>query len=120
MPIYSDIYYSNGTKRYPLTAKISIRNISLIDSAYLLSVYYDSYGNRLKDYIDTTFLISPLESIEFVVEDEENVGGAGAKSYSNQLFIQSIMIGTYEQQGISFTTEAIVIYSSGKDQVLKQ
>ena len=39
----------------------------------------------------------------------------GAKSYSNQLFIQSVMIGTYEQQGISFATEAIVIDSSRKD-----
>ena len=124
VPIYSDIYYSNGTKRYPLTATISIRNISLTDSAYLLSaVYYDSYGNRLKDYVDSTFLISPLESIEFVVEDIENIGGAGANfiiewgaiNYSDQLFIQSIMIGTYEQQGISFTTEAIVISSSMKD-----
>ena len=124
VPIYSDIYYSNGTKRYPLTATISIRNISLTDSAYLLSaVYNDSYGNMLKDYVDSTFLISPLESIEFVVEDVENVGGAGAnfiiewgaKTYSNQLFIQSVMIGTYEQQGISFTTEAITIYSSGQD-----
>jgi hypothetical protein len=124
VPIYSDIYYSNGTKRYPLTATISLRNISLTDSAYILSaVYYDSYGNRLNDYVDSTFLVSPLESIEFVVEDVENVGGAGAnfiiewgaKSYSNQLLIQSVMIGTYEQQGISFTTEAIVINSSRKD-----
>lgn len=124
VPIYSDIYYSNGTKRYPLTATISIRNISLTDSAYLLSaIYYDSYGNRLKDFVDSTFLVSPLESIEFVVEDVENVGGAGANfiiewgatTYSNQLFIQSVMIGTYEQQGISFATDAIVIYSSGKD-----
>jgi hypothetical protein len=124
VPIYSDIYYQNGTKRYPLTATISIRNISLIDSAYLLSaVYYDSYGNRLRNFVDSTFLISPLESIEFVVESIENIGGAGANfiiewgatKYSSQLFIQAIMIGTYEQQGISFTTDAKVIYSSNQD-----
>jgi len=124
VPIYSDIYYDNGTKRYPLTVTISIRNISMVDSSYLLSaVYYDSYGNRLKDYIDSTFLVSPLESIEFVVEAEENIGGAGANfiiewgatNYSNQLLIQSIMIGTYEQQGISFTSEAKVIKSSSKE-----
>lgn len=121
VPIYSDIYYDNGTKRYPLTATISIRNISLVDSAYLLSaVYNDSYGNKLKDYIDSAFLVSPLESIEFVVEAEEDIGGAGANfiiewgatNYSNQLIIQSIMIGTYEQQGISFTSEAKIIKSS--------
>lgn len=120
VPIYSDIYHKNGTKRYPLTVTISIRNISMVDSAYLLSaVYNDSYGNRLFDYVDSTFLISPLESIEFVVEEVENIGGAGANfiiewgatNYTNQLLIQSIMIGTYEQQGISFSSDARVVKS---------
>ena len=76
----------------------------------------------MNDYVDSTFLVSPLESIEFVVEEVENIGGAGANfiiewgatNYSNQLLIQSIMIGTYEQQGISFTSEAKVIKSSSK------
>ena len=42
------------------------------------AVYNDSYGNRLCDYVDSTILVSPLESIEFVVEGRENIGGAGA------------------------------------------
>ena len=64
-----------------------------------------------------TLLLLPMESIEFVDEDGEKAGGAGANfiiecaatNYSNQELIQSIMIGAYRQQGISFLTEAKVI-----------
>lgn len=80
-------------------------------------MYYDSYGKAIHSYLDSTLLLSPLESIELVVEEKDTEGGAGANfiiewaatSYSDQLLIQSIMIGTYSQQGISFLTGAKVI-----------
>lgn len=118
LPVYSDIYHQDGTRRYPMTITVSIRNTSLVDSAYiLLTEYHDSYGKLLHSYIDSTILLSPLESIEFVVEEKENSGGAGANfiiqwaapNYSDQLLIQSVMISTSGQQGISYLTEAKVI-----------
>lgn len=123
VPIYSDIYHSDGTQRFLLTSTVSIRNTSITDSAYLIHAsYYDSYGKLLKIYVeDSVILLSPLESIEFVVEEMENIGGAGAnfivdwaaKTYTNQLLIQSVMIGTSYQQGISFITDAKIIKQEG-------
>jgi len=118
LPVYSDIYHLDGTKRFLLTATISIRNITLHDSAYVLSANYnDSYGKLLRQFIERPILLKPLESIEFVIEDKEKKGGAGASFLVNwggnkattQLLIQSIMIGTAAQQGLSFTSEAKVI-----------
>jgi len=118
VPVYSDIYHRDGTFRFSLTTTISIRNTSIIDSVYLLKAdYYDSYGTELAEYIDSTILLTPLESIEFVVHEDEKAGGAGANfiidwaatNYSDQLLIQSVMIGTYGQQGISFITNAKVV-----------
>ncbi len=118
LPVYSDIYERDGTSRFMLTTTVSIRNTSLSDTAYLLSVtYYDSYGRKLTDYIKSTVLLSPLESIEFVVEEVEKLGGAGANfiidwaatNYSDQLLVQAVMISTHGQQGISFLAEAKVI-----------
>jgi len=118
LPVYSDIYYDDGTKRFPITVTVSLRNTSLTDSAYVLSAkYFDSYGKQLHTYIDSTLLLSPLESVELVVEEVEKAGGAGANfiiewaatKYNNQMLIQSIMIGTYGQQGVSFLSEAKVI-----------
>jgi hypothetical protein len=124
LPVYSDIYYQDGTRRFPITATVSIRNTSLADSAYILSAtYHDSYGKLLHSYIDSTLLLSPLESIELVVEEEENEGGAGANfiiewaatKYADQLLIQSVMISTYGQQGVSFLSEAKVIKRETRD-----
>lgn len=118
VPVYSDIYHRDGTRRFQLTTTLSIRNISLTDSAYILkATYHDSYGKKLATYVDSAILLIPLESIEFVVSDREIVGGAGAnfiinwggRVFSDQVFIQAVMIGTYSQQGISFTTNSKVI-----------
>lgn len=118
VPVYSNIYDRDGTKKFMLTTTISIRNTSFIDSAILLSAtYHDSYGKILSEYIDSSLLVSPLESIEFVVEEFEKVGGAGANfiiewaatRYSDQLMIQAIMISSQGQQGISFLSEARII-----------
>jgi hypothetical protein len=118
LPVYSDIYYQDGTKRFPITATVSIRNTSLSDSAFILSAsYYDSYGKIIRSYLDSTLLLSPLESIELVVEENESEGGAGAnfiigwgaEKYADQILIQSVMISTYGQQGVSFLSEAKII-----------
>lgn len=118
VPVFSDIYHLDGTKRFLLTITVSVRNISLKDSAYILNaVYNDSYGKQLRSFVAKTVLLKPLESIEYVIEDAEDKGGAGASfilewggsKYSNQMLIQSIMIGTTGQQGISFTAKGEVI-----------
>ena len=118
VPVYSDIYHLDGTKRFLLTTTVSIRNISLKDSAYVLNaVYNDSYGKQLRSFVSKSILLKPLESIEYVIEDAEDKGGAGASfiiewggsKNSNQMLIQSVMIGTSGQQGISFTAKGEVI-----------
>lgn len=124
LPVYSDIYFDDGTKRFPITATVSLRNTSLTDSAFVLSArYYDSYGKMLHTYIDSVLLLSPLESVELVVEEGEKAGGAGANfiiewaatKYTNQMLIQSVMISTYGQQGVSFLSEAKVIQRKNRE-----
>lgn len=121
VPVYSDVYFRDGTRRFKLTVTLSIRNTSMVDSAYVLqATYYDSYGNVLSEYLKSTLLLCPLESVEFVVEEDEQVGGAGANfvvkwgatRYSDQMLIQSVMISTYGQQGMSFMSNSKIIESS--------
>lgn len=123
IPIYSDIYHIDGTKRFLLTATLSIRNTSLTENAYVFDARYnDSYGKELRRYLDKTILLKPLESIEYVVEHSEDEGGAGASFIirwgadkgTGQLLIQAVMTGTSNQQGLSFMTEAKKIDSREK------
>lgn len=115
VPVYSDIYHRDGTRRFSLTVTLSIRNNSQVDSAYIISAdYHDSYGTFLHGYVDSTIILTPLESIEFVVDEKQITGGAGANfivewgatNFADQLMIQTVMIGTNGQQGISFITDA--------------
>lgn len=116
--IYSDIYFYDGTQKYPLTNTVSIRNTSLADTAFVLSAtYYDSYGSLLEKYIDSTICLAPLESIEFVVEEYETNGGPGANfiiqwggfKAANQISIQTIIVGIYRRTELSSITDAKVI-----------
>lgn len=101
VPVYSHIYGEDGNKALYLTTTLSIRNISFRDSFYVTSVvYYGSQGEALKRYLDSTLLIKPMASVEFVVERSESEGGAGANFVvnwaaaappANEPLIQSVM-----------------------------
>ena len=118
IPIYSDIYYLDSKHTFSLTATLSIRNTSFKDSIYVFTIdYYNSGGQKVRRYNESTLLVKPMESVEFVVENKDDTGGVGAnfvvewgaKSGAQKPYFQGVMIGTTGQQGISFTTEGIVI-----------
>jgi len=118
VPIYSDIYSETKNVKFDLTATLSIRNTSLTDSLYIGKIdYYDSDGQLVRQYLDHTFRLSPMQSIEYVIEEDDNVGGTGAnfmvewgaKSKDLTPVFQGVMISTHGQQGISFLTEGIPV-----------
>lgn len=118
IPIYSDIYYVDSKHTFSLTATLSIRNTSFKDSIYVFSIdYYNSGGEKVRRYNESILLVKPMESVEFVVENKDDTGGVGAnfvvewgaKPEAQRPYFQGVMIGTTGQQGISFTTEGIVI-----------
>ena len=79
--------------------------------------YFDSGGKLLKRYLAGKRTIGPLESVQFVVRESDKKGGIGANfivrwSASKQVsepVIESVMIGTGGQQGISFTSRGVII-----------
>jgi len=118
IPIYSDIYYVDSKHTFPLTATLSIRNTSFSDSIYVFTIdYYNSAGEKVKRFNESTLLVKPMESVEFVVENKSDSGGVGANfvvewgapKEVQRPYFQGVMIGTFGQQGISFTTEGIVM-----------
>lgn len=118
VPVYSDIYHLNGERKFSLTVTLSIRNVMSDESIFIGNVdYYDSEGKMIRKYAEKTIELKPLQSIEFIVEQDEDEGGAGANfivswggaSSLNPPVIQAVMIGTSSQQGISFVTDGVRI-----------
>jgi hypothetical protein len=114
VPVYSHIYTEAGTSSLVLATTLSIRNTSFTDSFYVSNVsYYGSQGEILKRYLNSSVLLRPLASIEFVVERTENKGGAGANFVVNwgatktgvEPLIQTVMVET--GTGISFVTQGV-------------
>jgi len=115
LSVYSQIYSYSQHKTYNLTAMISIRNTSIKERLYLHDVnYYDTHGVLLKAYIDKPVYLSPMETIDIVINEVDVTGGTGGnfifdwkipKASSEPIF-EGVMTSTSGQQGLSFLTHA--------------
>ncbi|MUH36372.1 DUF3124 domain-containing protein [Zobellia amurskyensis] len=115
VPIYSDIYNQTRDSRTLLTATLSIRNTSLKDSLFITTIdYYNTGGDLVRSYLEQAIYLRPMESIDYVIEQQDTSGGSGAnfiidwysKRPVNPLF-QAVMVGGLGAQAFSFTTEGI-------------
>lgn len=118
VPAYSHIYHGDRKAPFYLTVTVSIRNTDIVHPIKILSVeYFDTDGKLLKKYLEKEVTLRPLGSVEFVVKESEKAGGAGAnflvkwesEKAVTEPIIESIMISTATQQGISFTSRGQAI-----------
>ena len=117
VPIYSDIYNQTRDSRTLLTATLSIRNTSIRDSLFISKIdYYNTGGDLVRSYIEQPIYLRPMESIDYVIEQQDTSGGSGAnflidwyaKKPLTPLF-QAVMVGGLGSQAFSFTTEGIEV-----------
>ncbi|AZQ64317.1 DUF3124 domain-containing protein [Flammeovirga pectinis] len=116
---YSDLYYQQGNTKFHCTVVLSLRNISLEDTLYFTDIkYYDSKGKLVRDYIKKNLVLKPLESAEYIVEQQEKEGGVGANfiveygtknTPKNKALIEAINIGNFGRYGFSFKSDAVLI-----------
>jgi hypothetical protein len=118
VPVYSHIYSGDREQPFYLAATLSIRNTDTMHAITLTAVdYYDSDGKFLKHYLDKAIPLSALATKRYVVPESDKSGGSGAKfiikwqseqSVAEPL-VESVMISTKTQQGISFTSRGRVL-----------
>jgi len=116
LSIYSQIYSSTVNKAYNLTAMVSIRNTSEMDTLYILKAdYYDTHGKLIEKYVDKTIFLAPMETIEIIINEKDIAGGTGSnflfnwkiQNNSSTPLFEAVMNSTLGQQGLSFTTQAV-------------
>jgi hypothetical protein len=118
VPAYSHIYHGSNEKPFLLAVTLSIRNIDR-DHPITITVvdYFETEGGLLKRYIEKPVILNPLGSLRYVVPERDKAGGSGAnfivqwqaEQAMNPPIVESVMIGTQTQQGISFTSRGRVI-----------
>ncbi len=123
VPAYSHIYSGSREKPFLLTVTLSIRNIDPSKKIRITAAdYYETEGKLLKKQINKPVKLNPLGSLRYVIPEKDTSGGSGANFIVkwesdepvNPPIVESIMIGTQTQQGISFTSRGRVIISADK------
>lgn len=119
VPIYSDIYLNKTNQNSLLAATLSIRNTSFNDSLFVSLIdYYNTEGELVRNYIDQPILLTPMATVNYVIEKEDTSGGPGANfiikcsSDKENLkpLIQAVMVGVSSNKGYAFSTDAYEIY----------
>ena len=118
VPIYSHIYSGDKERAIDLAATLSIRNIDPGRSIQITAVeYYDSDGILLQSYLSAPVELRKMASVRYVVKQSDKEGGSGANFIVRwhsphpaiPPLVESVMISTQQQQGISFTSRGKVI-----------
>ncbi len=79
LSVYSQIYSETEHKTHPLTGTISMRNANRSDTIYITKAeYFNTYGQMIRAYFDKPIFIAPMETVEIVIDQEDNLGGTGA------------------------------------------
>ncbi len=118
VPIYSDIYINASNPNELLSATLSIRNTSFSDTLFVSRIdYFNTDGELVRKFIDQQIGIPPMATINYVIEREDESGGAGAnfivdmraRSALMTPVVQSIMFGEYSNKAFSFLSEGYVV-----------
>lgn len=115
VPVYSNIYQRTRNDRTSLTSTLSIHNTSETDTLFITRIdYFNTEGELVKKHLESPIYVNTFETIEYVVEEQDDSGGSGANfviewhgsDKLNPLF-QAVMIGGLGNKTFSFTTEGV-------------
>ncbi|MBJ7880397.1 DUF3124 domain-containing protein [Gelidibacter salicanalis] len=117
VPVYSDIYQRTRNERTLLTSTLSIHNTSETDTLFISRLdYYNTEGKLVRKYINSSIFLNTFETIEYVVDQDDNTGGSGANFiiewYGNEKLnpiFQAVMVGGLGNKSFSFTTDGVEI-----------
>lgn len=118
LSVYSQVYSHTEHKKHNLTATVSMRNTSYMDTIYItVADYYNTHGDLIRSYFEEPIYIAPMETVEIVIDENDEGGGTGGNfmfhwlsmRHTTDPLFEAVMISTSGQQGLSFTTQGVWI-----------
>ncbi len=113
LSVYSQMYSYTQKEKYNLTGMISLRNVSEKDTIFISRAdYFNTEGLKIRTYFNYPIYVSPMETLEIVIDQEDIEGGTGSnflfewsipKNCPEPLF-EGVMNSMQGTQGVSFTT----------------
>lgn len=123
LPIYAfivhgDLDQNSVARKLPVSALVSIHNTDLDRPLKVLSArYYSTAGKFLRSFVSSPRILKPMETLEFLVERRDVVGGSGANfviQWDSEVpisppLVQALHVELQTNRAIVFTTEAVPI-----------
>jgi hypothetical protein len=123
LPIYAVIQYgdldrSGAARELPVSALVSIHNTDLDKPIRLLAArYFATDGKFLRNFVPSPRVLKPMETVEFLVERRDVVGGSGANFVIqweaavpvSPPLVQALHVELQTNRAIVFTTDAVLI-----------
>ncbi len=113
IPVYSNIFISGGGS-LDLAITLTVRNTDFNRTIIISAVnYYDTAGRLIEKYLPAPYVLAPMASTYFFVNQADSRGGSGAnfivqwsaEKPSNAPIIEAVMAGSRGTHGISFITQ---------------
>lgn len=114
LSVYSQIYNQSEQRTLNLTATISMRNVSDLDTIIIRKAeYFNTQGNSIRNYFNKPIFLAPMETVEIIIDQVDQEGGTGGnfifdwsiQEESIEPLFEGVMISAYEKLGLSFTTQ---------------
>ena len=118
VPAYSYIYHGNKNAKLNVTTTLSVRNTSRTQELRIVKVeYYNTEGKLLRSYLKEPITMTPLQSLRYIVNLDDDSGGSGANfiitweadQAIDAPIVETIMLGTGASFGFAFLTDAVEI-----------
>lgn len=118
VPVYSHISVGDRGLPFGLAITLTFRNTDAERSVTLVSArYFDDKGRLIKDFATRAQAVGPMGSLDFFVEESDVQGGSAAsflvewisETPVSEPMVEAVMIGTRNQQGVSFTSHGRVL-----------
>jgi hypothetical protein len=123
LPIYSIVQYgdrdrSGAARELPVSSLVSVHNTDLDRPIRLLAArFYATDGKFLRDFVPSPRVLKPMETVEFLVERRDVVGGSGANFVIqweaaepvSPPLVQALHVEMQTNRAIVFTTDAVLI-----------
>ncbi|PKL43949.1 MAG: hypothetical protein CVV41_09305 [Candidatus Riflebacteria bacterium HGW-Riflebacteria-1] len=115
---YSFVYSYEKGRQFNLAVTLSIRNTDRNHKILVESVRYnDINGKLITEYIKEPALVNPGACIQYLINESDPAGGSGpsfvirwrSAHAVSQPVVETVMIGTKSQQGISFLCSGHVL-----------
>ena len=118
VPAYSEVHYAPNNRKLDLAVTLSIHNTDFTHPIIITSVrYYSTQGELIKEFKPQPQRLGALASATYFVEANNEAGGVGtsfivewvAEQPVYEPVVETLMINTSNNQGLSFTSWGRVI-----------